>query len=582
MLLFRWGFVPPLVAAVIAATPPTPFPAGTYHNSSTYDSGAFHLHWRVEGGRIFLGLQVQTDGYVGFGLGDPASGSMPGADIVVAWVDANGLGHVEDRYGAPLLGPAPLLDACQDWELEEATQTNGWTTFRINRALATDGDLQDRPISAGLTKILWAHGATDAIAYHGSKRGVGGVAFYGVLPDVGVNNIVYGAADTFLLPNAYHITAEKTVYHDAPFKVPSVSVLHVIGLKHWLDKATQKYVHHMVLYGARKDSNGNDHVDMLWAWAPGVGPLVLPPEAGIRVGQEVGAYYTFTQNVHYDNPAGDGVGLVDRSGIILKYTTKMRPHDAAVLQLGDPLIKQQAVIPKGTGETSFHYHCPAACTSQWPKALNVFGVFQHMHKAGARSVTSHYRNKQQITDLARVDFYSFDFQTTLPSSATILPGDEFRTTCTYNRRADKDIKFADASEDEMCVVFVYVWPPPPTGYCGHKTNAYCGDPPPVQEPASVFDVRFGRADPSLCPVTPTPTTTTTDKPGSVTPTATTMDTSGSVTTTTDKSGPVTLATTITDKSGSVTSNDGNQNIKDGVNSATKFFPILSVMICFLF
>ena len=51
--------------------------------------------------------------WVGFGLGEPGSGSMPGSDFVVGWVDNEGSVHAEDRHAAPTLGPAPLLDDCQ-------------------------------------------------------------------------------------------------------------------------------------------------------------------------------------------------------------------------------------------------------------------------------------------------------------------------------------------------------------------------------------------------------------------------------------------------------------------------------------
>merc|ERR1712232_1230763 len=161
---------------------------------------------------------------------------------------------------------------------------------------------------------------------------------------------------------------------------------------------------------------------------------------------------------------------------------------------------QRSVISKGEGTQSFHYTCPSPCTTKWTQKLNVFGIFQHMHKHGVQTVTTHHRNGKQLPDLARDDFYNFDFQTTLPVDTVILPGDELRTTCTYRRQSDKDIRFADASEDEMCVVFVYVWPTPVVSamYCGHQTNEQCGNPAAVPNAASALEVAFGRSSPSVC------------------------------------------------------------------------------------
>jgi len=66
-------------------------------------------------GTINLMLEVQTLGWVGFGIAEPTSGSMPGADIVVAYVqDEEAI--VTDYYATSK--STPFEDRCQQWTVE--------------------------------------------------------------------------------------------------------------------------------------------------------------------------------------------------------------------------------------------------------------------------------------------------------------------------------------------------------------------------------------------------------------------------------------------------------------------------------
>ena len=71
-----------------------PFIQGTLTPTTTYDhdmaliaNDVYHLRWSFTDTEITFEVQVQTTGYVGFGL-SPA-GSMAGADIVLGAVDGD-------------------------------------------------------------------------------------------------------------------------------------------------------------------------------------------------------------------------------------------------------------------------------------------------------------------------------------------------------------------------------------------------------------------------------------------------------------------------------------------------------------
>ena len=46
-------------------------------------SPEFNVSWAISGDRIHFEFQVLSQGWVGFGLAEPTSGSMPGSDMVV-------------------------------------------------------------------------------------------------------------------------------------------------------------------------------------------------------------------------------------------------------------------------------------------------------------------------------------------------------------------------------------------------------------------------------------------------------------------------------------------------------------------
>jgi hypothetical protein len=70
--------------------------------------------------------------------------------------------------------PNPALDNCQNWEVLSGSESNGYTTAVIRRALVT-ADQNDRIImSSGSQRIVYAWGTTsDSVTYHSSRRGAG-------------------------------------------------------------------------------------------------------------------------------------------------------------------------------------------------------------------------------------------------------------------------------------------------------------------------------------------------------------------------------------------------------------------------
>lgn len=98
---------------------------------------------------------------------------MAGADIVTCYFDRKAV--VEDRHvnwasfrlgGTPAFFPS--LDAREsDWEALSVSETGGFTSCLLRRLLNT-GDADDRVVRPGTNRIIFAHGPSDVVSYHGA------------------------------------------------------------------------------------------------------------------------------------------------------------------------------------------------------------------------------------------------------------------------------------------------------------------------------------------------------------------------------------------------------------------------------
>jgi hypothetical protein len=148
-----------------------------YTNQVTL-SPRYTVSWNIlqPEGQIELELRVKTRGWIGFGLGEPTSGSMPGSDSVTV-EKINSRAVITDRHTLDFVMPEP--DTCQDWQLVSYSEdtASGTRIVQLSRKLITN-DTQDRPILAGPTRVVWAFGESDTFGYHTSNRGASVITFF--------------------------------------------------------------------------------------------------------------------------------------------------------------------------------------------------------------------------------------------------------------------------------------------------------------------------------------------------------------------------------------------------------------------
>ncbi|XP_071958768.1 DBH-like monooxygenase protein 1 [Antedon mediterranea] len=261
-------------------------------------------------------MSAVTSGYVAIGFSP--NGGMPGSDIVVGWVK-NGKAFISDRHATAYAKPE--ADTSQDYTLLYGREEGGRTTIGFSRALKTCDD-KDNVLNDDTMRIIWAVNNLDPedyddLAYHGSSRGV-----RSVLLTAAIENRVELPNDAeyfeMFMPNVSVPNDHDTTYWCASFAVPRFErPVHIVIAETIVQKGHEYLVHHLVMYGCKAtntswssrcnsermppDLQACDRT-MIYGWAIGGGPLVLPEHVGISLARKSDPTVIFLE-MHYDNPA---------------------------------------------------------------------------------------------------------------------------------------------------------------------------------------------------------------------------------------------------------------------------------------
>ncbi|CAM9374178.1 unnamed protein product [Discosporangium mesarthrocarpum] len=410
---------------------------------------------------------------------------MSGLDMV--YYETGNPSILSDAYSTA--NGAPILDDCEsDWTLHSVEQEGGGIIFEGERDLDTK-DSHDWPLNADdveytlPTRVAAAWGDEELVSYHMNKRVGAAITLFGdvppptdVLADIkaepGMQSYDVAPVD-YLIPTnttTYEITCLNSTQLEA-LGVPT-NVSHVVGFEAIIDTDTEPHIHHLVLKGYTDESCMGLSSD-IYVWASGSpSGQAMPDEAGFRFGfDRENDFKSIGVETHYDNPTAIE-GLLDSSGVRVFWTENLRQYDAGVMQLGDPFVLLSTEPEPGLpmGKSMYSFSCPSSCTEEFQdESVTVFLQSLHMHEAGARMVTRHYRN-DELYRVAEVEYYDFRYSGAFPVNVvdvTIERGDRFETDCYYETSDQKT--FGLGSENEMCIDFLYYYPAqelPTGGYCG--------------------------------------------------------------------------------------------------------------------
>ncbi len=147
--------------------------------------------------------------------------------------------------------------------------------------------------------------------------------------------------------------------------------------------------------------------EQIFVWTPGKEALVLPDNVGFPMFDN-----EFKQairiEIHYNNPKLIS-GMRDSSGVRLHYTSTPRLHEAAFLQLGDPLLGLYG-MEIADGLTKHEFTCGGSCSSFFlDEPVTVIAETLYMQKFGARMVNEVIRG-DEVVHTAKVEVFDFDQQ----------------------------------------------------------------------------------------------------------------------------------------------------------------------------
>eukprot|EP01059_Diplonema_ambulator_P029499 TRINITY_DN48992_c0_g1_i1.p1 TRINITY_DN48992_c0_g1~~TRINITY_DN48992_c0_g1_i1.p1 ORF type:complete len:541 (+),score=31.70 TRINITY_DN48992_c0_g1_i1:72-1694(+) len=435
----------------------------------------------LNGTEVVIELQAKTKGWVGLGIGEQSSGSMPGADIGVVEGEG-GIPGVRDLHA--VVKDEPLDDCLSGgWGFKTKVASGGWVNITLTKPIRSNDTSQDRDIPPGPTLIIMAMGDTAKLTYHGETRTMGTHTFYETATtapdepeydlkiDLKVANLTVPTRQTTYACASFDLEPYiGNTRHHAVKISPAVRTGRGYGVHHLLvfacDEQTTSFSKYLT--AATSCTIGFEcRRYLIWGWALGGQDLILPSDVGLPYGPNT--YNTkLIIEFHYDNPAGVE-GAVDDSGVTIYLSKTLREHEAGFFNIGDPLVQHKSPIPP-LRETLVKFDCGSSCTSKFTGNVTVIGTWLHMHRTGLRGALQLIRDGVFTENLATVDYWNNDLQRFVPAAdgATIKPNDVLRTICDYYHEHTTDVAFGPATTDEMCMAFILMYP------FTHSPGTVCG------------------------------------------------------------------------------------------------------------
>eukprot|EP00105_Crassostrea_gigas_P028554 XP_011450241.1 PREDICTED: dopamine beta-hydroxylase-like [Crassostrea gigas] len=262
------------------------------------------------------------------------------------------------------------------------------------------------------------------------------------------------------------VPAEKTTYTCMVVEVPEMEDHHMVANKPLIDN--ENVMHHLLVYGCQEEVSMKLNTpyecgmeatascrDLIGLWVVGSKGECMHPKAGFRLGKN--GYRHLAVQMHWTNKHQHS-DYYDESGMRIFYTKSLREHDAGTLWLGQMFFE----IPPQAPETDVQGVCTSECTSKiFTDNINIFGATNHMHLLGTRGKVEHFRSGKRVGVITNDTHYTYHspVQNSFDTPVVVRPGDELRTTCTFNSEGvDRTTFFGKGTHDEMCLVFIKYYP----------------------------------------------------------------------------------------------------------------------------
>jgi dopamine beta-monooxygenase len=478
----------PLLFSLVFCVSGLSFDTSAYKNHQQLNTGPdYDIYWTLDNDVIHLAIQVETTGWFGFGLAEPYSGSMLGADIVTVFVG-------EDLESSTVTDRAvgnshvlPHADSCQDWVLVNVASENGYSFAELVRFIETEDTTNDRPILVSPLPqniiFAWGEDGDEEVAYHELRRGKGLVAWD---PSIEIQYNIPADAREIRLQIDVEVPPLETAYRCFAFHIPELTgvpsgpsngiqvikaspiVDHEDVLHHFLVRrcsAPEDYWQYYVdNFGAdclenmpwQEISAFTSCKEAVYTWGIGQPEFTFPDEVGLRAND----LEWIVIEAHFANPNGILYPTPDRSALVFTITETPRQYDAGLTILADPSLSLPP-IPIGLISHSRMTTCPGECTIQFPGEVTIFALMIHMHVWATGGSFAVYRNGEFYREIFDTDFYNLHHQNVwhVQPYYVMQPGDDLVFTCKYDTRgATVPVTMGESTLNEMCTPVIYWYP----------------------------------------------------------------------------------------------------------------------------
>lgn len=460
----------------------------------------YEMRWSFDEQNITVELRVNNpNGWIAWGLSP--NGNMYPSDVVLAYFNEKGEGVLEDRH---TVAKSPsIMDKNQDYHKLSMTRADGMTIVKFTRKLILCDD-DDRSITMGTQRVIWAYNdkTMDINTMH-TRMGTHSVLLVDYADRKGSEDAIPQNKTISLRMTAQTLPRNRTMYMCKTFAVKDfvnlTSKHHLVRVSPFVQPGHEGFVHHILIYECRMNvseehlnkqhscfaRNMPDHVrgcrssTIMHAWAIGGTTFNYPTIAGLSFGAEDDPDY-FLVETHYDNP--NKHEITDSSGLDLYLTPNLRELDAGVLTVGTLVGESIQIIPPKMPDYVYSGFCSADCLQH--SELNntkpkVFAGFLHAHLAGRKIITRLVnKNGTEVKRILQDLTYDFNFQEVkvLPQLIEIPPEHSIHVECHYDTTEnDKPILGGEASNEEMCLAFLWHYPIIKPGWCASMSTYQYGE-----------------------------------------------------------------------------------------------------------
>src|SRR5690606_9463938 len=99
-------------------------------------------------------------------------------------------------------------------------------------------------------------------------------------------------------------------------------------------------------------------------------------------------------------------------------------------------------------------------TMDVPAEATIWAVAPHMHTLGRRALVEVEHTDGSKTCLLDIPDWDFDWQQFYffdsPRGIPVERGDTVRFSCTWDNTSNREVRWGDGTEDEMCIAYAFV------------------------------------------------------------------------------------------------------------------------------